>query len=74
MSTLKNKIMATKKYTKGEFTVNWDSSKCQHAAECVKNAGKVFLPKEQPWIQMENDTTETIKAAIDKCPSGALSY
>lgn len=66
--------MATKTYTNGELTVNWDSSKCIHAAECVKNARNVFKPKEQPWVQMENDTTENIKAAIDKCPSGALSY
>jgi len=66
--------MATKKYTNGELTVNWDSSKCIHAAECVKNARKVFKPKDKPWVQMENGTTEEIKAAIDKCPSGALSY
>lgn len=66
--------MAKKQYTNGELTVNWDSSKCIHAAECVKNARNVFKPKDKPWVQMENGTTEEIKAAIDKCPSGALSY
>ena len=55
-----------KKYSNDDVTVIWDSKKCKHAAECVKNAPNVFRPKEQPWIQMENDTTENIKAAIDK--------
>lgn len=66
--------MAIKKYTNGELTVNWDSSKCIHSGNCVRYAVKVFRPKERPWVQMENDTTENIKTAIDKCPSGALSY
>ena len=63
-----------KHYSNDEITVTWDSHKCKHAAECVKNAGRVFNPKEVPWINMGNGTTEEITGAIDKCPSGALSY
>ena len=33
------------KYTNGEITVVWDSTKCTHAAQCVKNAGNVFKPR-----------------------------
>lgn len=66
--------MAKKEYTNNEITVLWDSSKCIHAAQCVKNARNVFKPKEKPWVQMENGTTEEIKKAIDLCPSKALSY
>ena len=61
------------KYTNGEITVVWDHSKCIHAAECVKNAGHVFKPRELPWVQMKNGTSEEIVNAIKKCPSGALS-
>ena len=41
---------------------------------CVKNNPAAFHPKEQPWIQAENATTDEIIATVDKCPSGALSY
>jgi uncharacterized Fe-S cluster protein YjdI len=62
-----------KEYTNGEVTVVWQSGKCSHSANCVKNLSKVFQPKTQPWIKMENGTTEEIVAAVSKCPSGALS-
>lgn len=63
-----------KKYSNDDITVIWDSKKCKHAGECVRNARNVFNPKDRPWIKMENGTTEEITGAIDKCPSGALSY
>jgi len=63
-----------KHYSNNDITVKWDAKKCKHAAECVKNAPNVFQPKDQPWIKIENGSTEEITAAIDKCPSGALSY
>lgn len=64
----------TKEYTNGEITVVWQAAKCQHAGKCVKNNPDVFKPKERPWIQVENSTTEKIKFAVEQCPSGALSY
>ena len=63
----------TKEYTNGEITVVWQSGKCIHSGNCVKNLPSVFRPKEQPWIQLDGDTTEAIVAAVAKCPSGALS-
>ena len=54
--------------------MHWDSARCIHAAECIKNASKVFNPRERPWIKMENGSSEEIMNAIDNCPSGALSY
>ena len=67
----KNNII--KEYTNGEVTVVWQSGKCIHSANCVKNLSKVFQPKEQPWIKMENGTIEEISTTVAKCPSGALS-
>lgn len=63
----------TKEYSNGETTVIWQSGKCIHSGNCVQNLSTVFKPKEKPWIQMENGSTEEIIAAVSKCPSGALS-
>ena len=68
----KNNI--TKEYTNDEVTIVWQSGKCIHSGICVKNNPAVFHPKEQPWIQPENATSDEIIATVDKCPSGALNY
>jgi uncharacterized Fe-S cluster protein YjdI len=67
----KNNI--TKEYTNGEVTVIWQSGKCIHSANCVRNLSSVFQPKEQPWIKMGNSTSDKIIETVGKCPSGALS-
>lgn len=64
----------TKKYSNGEITIVWKNALCKHATECVKNNPDVFKPKEKPWIQQNNSTTEKIIETIKKCPSGALTF
>lgn len=61
-------------YANGEITVVWQPDVCIHSGNCVKNLSRVFKPQERPWIQVENASSEEIMKAIDKCPSGALSY
>jgi uncharacterized Fe-S cluster protein YjdI len=34
----------------------------------------VFRPRDRPWINVEGADPGAIAAAIDTCPSGALSY
>lgn len=63
----------SKEYTKDELTVVWDSSKCIHAAVCAKGLPEVFKPRDKPWVQMENASTDRIAEQVRKCPSGALS-
>ncbi len=63
----------TKEYTNGEITIVWQSGKCIHSGNCVKNLPAVFHPKEQPWIKIDNASTQEIISAVEKCPSGALS-
>jgi uncharacterized Fe-S cluster protein YjdI len=63
-----------KEYTNGEITIVWQSGKCIHSGNCVKNNADVFRPKESPWIKADASPTQAIIDAIDKCPSGALSY
>lgn len=62
-----------KEYSNGEVTVVWKSGLCIHSANCVKNLSTVFKPREKPWIQMENATTDEIINPVAKCPSGAIS-
>lgn len=63
-----------KEYSNGDITVIWQSGKCIHSANCVKNNPKVFSPKEQPWIHMDAATSQEIIDTVRKCPSGALTY
>ena len=63
-----------KEYTNGEVTIVWQSGKCIHSTNCVKNNPDVFHPKEKPWIQPENSNTDKIIETVKKCPSGALTF
>jgi len=63
-----------KKYRNNELTILWEPKKCIHAAICVKELPSVYKPNDKPWLQPENATVKELKAQIDKCPSGALSY
>ena len=63
-----------KEYTNGEITVVWQSGKCTHSANCVRNNPDVFQPKESPWIKIDGSSTEKIIETVQKCPSGALTF
>jgi uncharacterized Fe-S cluster protein YjdI len=63
-----------KEYTNGEITVVWQPGKCIHSGICVQMLPEVYKPKERPWIQIENGTTEALKEQVKNCPSGALTY
>ena len=63
-----------KEYTNGEVTVVWQSGKCTHSGNCVRNNPDVFQPKEKPWIKIDASSTEKIIETVQKCPSGALSF
>ncbi len=68
-----DKTNLTKEYTNGEITVVWQSGKCTHSANCVRNLPQVFQPKDTPWVKMDNASSAEIVATVNKCPSGALS-
>ncbi len=63
-----------KEYTNGDLVVVWKPKSCIHSAVCVKTLPEVYKPNEKPWITPENASIEALKAQIDQCPSGALSY
>lgn len=64
----------TKKYTHNEVTVLWKPGLCIHSGNCVRALPHVFKPKEKPWVQPEGSTSQELREAIQKCPSGALTY
>ncbi|MBK7945999.1 MAG: (4Fe-4S)-binding protein [Flavobacteriales bacterium] len=61
-------------YTNGEVTIVWKKELCVHSTKCWRGLSSVFKPGQRPWINAEGATTDAIKAQIDLCPSGALSY
>ncbi len=63
-----------KEYTNGEITVVWKPGMCIHSEKCFHGLPNVFNPNNRPWINAKGSDTDTIKAQIDQCPSGALSY
>lgn len=63
-----------KEYTNGDLVVVWKPKSCIHSGICVKTLPEVYKPDEKPWIAPENASIDALKAQIEKCPSGALSY
>jgi len=60
-----------KEYSNGKLKIIWRPEVCIHAGKLLP---KVYNPKEIPWVQPKNATTEQLISQIDQCPSGALSY
>ena len=63
-----------KEYQNGDLVVVWKPKSCIHSGICVKTLPKVYNPNEKPWIKAENASIEELKAQIELCPSGALTY
>lgn len=63
-----------KKYRNNELTILWEPKKCIHSGVCFRTLPKVYDPRARPWIKPEGASVQELKAQIDTCPSGALSY
>ena len=59
-------------YTGGGVTVTFDPNLCWHSAECLQVLPAVFDVSRRRWIHPEAAPPEAVKAAVAKCPSGAL--
>lgn len=64
----------THKYHTSEGTVLWQPKLCAHTGICFRGLPLVFDPRRKPWIITDGIDPATIKAQIEKCPSGALSW
>jgi len=56
------------------ITIHDNRSICAHAGFCTSSLKSVFRVDKEPFIDPNGATKEEIIEAIDKCPSGALSY
>lgn len=61
-----------KEYPATDLVVEWRPHLCQHSGNCVKANARVFNPRRKPWIETEHANDDEIRAAVAKCPSGAL--
>ncbi|MCC7229939.1 MAG: (4Fe-4S)-binding protein [Fimbriimonadaceae bacterium] len=66
--------MSEKRYSNEELTVIWQPEKCIHSTNCWRSLLRVFDPRKRPWINMAGAPSESIRATVENCPSGALSY
>ena len=66
--------MAKRTYEDASIRVSWDSSLCIHTANCIRAGDGTFDPARRPWVDLSMASTDTIVAAIEGCPTGALRY
>lgn len=63
-----------KQFSKAHLTVFWYPRKCIHSGECLDALPEVFDNSTKPWINLDNAPIVKIKAAVEQCPSGSLTY
>src|SRR5687768_5021665 len=56
----KNKISSKRKsYVGKKITIHDNRKICSHAGECVNNLPSIFRLNQRPWIDPDQETTET---------------
>ena len=63
-----------KSYEGDGIVIGWEPSLCIHVANCIRALPRVFDPEARPWISTGAATAGELAAAIEKCPTGALTY
>ena len=66
--------MVERSYRTDEITVHWNSELCIHTAICLNALPRVFNAETRPWIAIEDASADEIANAVEKCPTGALTY
>lgn len=63
-----------KSYAGKRITIFDNRTLCSHAGFCTDRLRAVFRQRSEPWIDPDGAGVEEIVAAVERCPSGALSY
>lgn len=66
--------MPSKDYVTPDITVHWRSGRCIHSQNCIRALPEVFDRDARPWISPDGAPADALAAAIDTCPSRALTY
>ncbi len=61
-------------YVGEEITIHDNRGICAHAGFCTDSLKSVFRIDKEPFVDPKGASKEEIIAAVEKCPSGALSY
>jgi len=60
-------------YTAPGITVRFNPNLCYHSAVCLRTLPAVFDVRRRKWIEPEAASVDDVVAAVNKCPSGALT-
>jgi uncharacterized Fe-S cluster protein YjdI len=61
-------------YAAPGIVVHWAAERCIHTGRCIAAAPGVFDPKRRPWVDLSQADADAIARAVERCPTGALSY
>ena len=61
-------------YPGNRITIHDNRGICAHAGVCTENLKAVFRMGEEPWIDPDAASVESIVDVVRRCPSGALGY
>jgi len=65
---------ARENYAGEGITIHDNRGICAHSGRCTDSLASVFRLRQEPWIDPKGAAVEKIVAAVEQCPSGALSY
>lgn len=63
-----------KTYAGDGIEVGWEPKLCIHVSRCIRALPDVFDPNARPWVNAGAAPADEIAAAIETCPTGALTY
>ena len=61
-------------YSTESIVVHWDSERCIHSGNCFTSLPDVFDVRRRPWVRVDAADADAVAAAVDTCPSRALTY
>ena len=64
----------TRTYVGEAIEVHWEPRLCIHAKNCVRSLPNVFRADERPWVVADGADADSVAAAVESCPTGALHY
>ncbi len=66
--------MVERTYETDSIRVHWNSALCIHTAICLKALPQVFDVNRSPWVRIDAANADEVAAAVERCPTGALTY
>jgi uncharacterized Fe-S cluster protein YjdI len=64
--------LSRRRYAGHAVDVSFDAEICEHSGNCVRGLPAVFDVKRKPWIEPDAADADEVRAAVARCPSGAL--